>query len=174
MKQSRAMSLLESAISTAVGLVVAMAANAIILPWVGFPVTLQENAIIAAFMTAVSLARQFVMRRVFEALHIRHPVSPFMAAVIAERRRQIEQEGWSHEHDDGHAEGEIAKAGAAYLLHAAAGGLSRRPPDCWPWNRRWFKPDGFRRELVKGCALGVAEGEKFDRARRKRPRKLRP
>ena len=33
-----------------------------------------------------------------------------------------------------------------------------------------WKPAGFRRDIVKACALIVAEGEKFDRQRR--PRKL--
>lgn len=164
MKQSRAMSLLESGLSTLVGLGVAIAANAIILPALGFAITFQDNVVIAGFMTLVSIARQFVMRRVFEALHIRHPISPFMAAVIAERRRQIEQEGWSHKHDDDHYERELACAGAAYLVHA--GKTDPRPPRCWPWQKGWFKPAGFRRDLVKGCALGIAEGEKFDRSRR--------
>jgi len=35
-------------------------------------------------------------------LHIRRPNSAFINAVIAERFRQIEQEGWSIDHDDGH------------------------------------------------------------------------
>lgn len=165
MKQSRFMSLVETFASTAVGLGVAMLANAIILPALGFAITFQDNAIIAAFMTVVSLVRQFVMRRVFEALHIRNPISPFMAAVIAERRRQIEQEGWSAEHDEQHRQGEIAEAGAAYLMNA---GNKNFTPSCWPWGREWFKPAGFRRDLVKGCALGIAEGEKHDRNRRKR------
>lgn len=171
MKQSRLMSFLETGLSTLVGLAVAMAANAFILPALGFAITLQDNAIIAGFMTVVSIARGFVMRRLFEALQIRRPISPFMAAVIAERHRQIDQEGWSEEHDAEHAQGEIAKAGAAYLEAAGATGNSYAMfgvPRVWPWGREWFKPAGFRRDLVKGCALGIAEGEKFDRNRRNR------
>jgi hypothetical protein len=162
MKQSRLMSLVESAVNIAVGLGVAMIANAIILPALGFPITLAQNAIIAVFMTAVSLARSFALRRLFEALHIRRPLSPAMAAVIAERFRQVEAEGWSPEHDDEHAPGELAAAGACYAL-AAHDASSVHPPRGWRWADEWWKPAGFRRNLVKAAALILAEIEKFDR-----------
>ncbi|BBF93358.1 DUF7220 family protein [Blastochloris tepida] len=171
MKQSRAMSLLESIVNILVGLGVAMAANAIILPLLGFAISLQQNLQIAAFMTVVSILRSYALRRLFEALHIRHPISPFMLAVMAERRRQIEVEGWSPEHDDGVLPGSLAAAGASYALeaphHLSAGGAgqSARPPESWPWSRDWWKPTGFRRDLVKAGALIIAEGEKFDRRR---------
>jgi hypothetical protein len=126
-------------------------------------------------MTAISIARSYALRRLFEALHIRHPISPFLLAVMAERRRQIEVEGWTSEHDDGHDRGELAKAGAAYAAHAANSEpgygerivvVGERPPLLWPWSRDWWKPVGFRRDLVKACALICAEGERFDRSRR--------
>ena len=60
-------------------------------------------------MTAISIARGFLLRRLFEALHIRRPLSPFMQAVIAERVRQVEVEGWSSEHDDPAAPGRACK-----------------------------------------------------------------
>jgi hypothetical protein len=37
-------------------------------------------------------------------------------AIAAERRRQIEAEGWSAAHDDQHVNGELAGAAAAYAL----------------------------------------------------------
>lgn len=48
MRQSRLMSFVESLINIAVGIGVALVANAIILPALGFPVTLSQNLIIAA------------------------------------------------------------------------------------------------------------------------------
>jgi hypothetical protein len=165
MKQPRLMSCVESFVNIAVGLGVAMIANAVILPLVGFDVSLQQNAIIAGFMTVVSIVRSYGLRRLFEALHIRHPISPFMAAVIAERRRQIEVEGFAPEHDDEHRFGELARAGAAYLAHGNPG---HPPPDFWPWEPEWWKPRDVRRNLVRGCALGIAEGERFDRLRKRK------
>ena len=39
--------------------------------------------------------------------------------ITAERKRQIEVEGWSSEHDDVHTGGEMALAAAAYAAHSA-------------------------------------------------------
>jgi hypothetical protein len=58
--------------------------------------------------------------------------------VIAERQRQMSVEGWTREHDDReHGSGELARAAAAYALHAGSRfswGSSeyqrRVPPDC--------------------------------------------
>ena len=170
MKQSRLMSLVESVINIAVGLGVAMVANAIILPLVGFPISLAQNAIIAAFMTVISIARSFVLRRLFEALHIRHPLSPAMHAIIAERRRQIEIEGWDNDHDDRHERGELARAGAAYAV-SAAGPKTFAFKSIWPWDEEWWKPRDFRRDLVRAGALIIAELDKFERSRKTRRRK---
>ena len=87
MKQSRLMSFLESAISTAVGFGISFAAQVVFLPLLGVAVTLGQNFAFALIMTAISIARGFLLRRLFEALHIRRPLSPFMQAVIAERVR---------------------------------------------------------------------------------------
>ncbi|MGE3990353.1 DUF7220 family protein [Pseudorhodoplanes sp.] len=165
MKQSRLMSLVESLINIAVGLGVAMVANAIILPVLGFPITLAQNVMIAAFMTVVSIARSYVLRRLFEALHIRHPLSPGALAIVAERRRQIEAEGWTPEHDLAHAPGELAKAGASYALSLTERG--DLPPVTWPWSADWWKPTDHRRNLVKAGALILAELDRADHARKR-------
>ena len=171
MKQSKGMSLLESAINIMVGLGVALVANAIILPALGFPITLSQNLQIAAFMTVISIARSFALRRLFEALHIRLPISPFMAAVIAERHRQVAVEGFDAAHDDKEPTGTLALAGASYAYAASAAARTgdyeppRKPPLWWPFKQGWWKPDGFRRDLVKGCALIIAEGDRNDRDR---------
>lgn len=90
--------------------------------------------------------------------------------VIAERTRQIAQEGWSSEHDDDHADGEIALAAAAYAENTASGyddagtPLDDAPPITWPWAEKWWKPSNRRRDLVKAAALLLAEIERLDRA----------
>lgn len=82
--------------------------------------------------------------------------------VLAERRRQIEAEGWTPEHDDEHGAGEMAAAAACYALNAAGCGceVARN----WPWDGSWWKPTTSRRDLVKAGALILAEIERLDRA----------
>lgn len=166
MKQSKLMSLVESVVSILVGFGISVAAQAYFLPLFGVAISLHQNLMFAGVMTVISICRQFIMRRVFEALHIRRPLSPFMQAAVAERFRQKEVEGWSEEHDDKHKLGDLALAGASYAFEAGKGFTT--PPSIWPWTVDWYKPTGFRRDLVKGAALIIAEGEKFDRNRKRR------
>ena len=93
---------------------------------------------------------------------------PVVAEVAAERERQVSVEGWSQDHDDAHADYELALAAAAYALEAA----SWRPPPgdeaiiterIWPWDASWWKPKDPRRDLVRAAALIVAEIERLDR-----------
>jgi len=168
-KQSKLMSWVETCLNTAIGFAVAITAQILVFPLFGFNPPLSTNLYIGLIFTVVSIVRGFVLRRLFEALHIRRPLSAFMAAVVAERYRQIEQEGWSTDHDDEHAHGELAKAGGAYACFAGLPTTWQTPPSVWPWSAEWWKPAGFRRDLVKACALIIAEGEKFDR-NRKAPR----
>ncbi len=161
MKQSKLMSWVETCLNTGIGFAIAIAAQVLVFPLFGFNPPLSANFQIALIFTVISIVRGYVLRRLFEALHIRRPLSPFMQAVIAERFRQIEGEGWSADHDDAHATGDLAAAGAAYAVSSAA-----EPPRIWPWSPEWWKPAGLRRNWVKSAALIIAEGEKFDRARK--------
>lgn len=173
MKQSRLMSMLESIINVVVGFGIALVAQIVFLPMLGVTISLHQNLKFAVIMTVISIARSFILRRAFEAMRIRRPLSPFMQAVIAERFRQIEQEGWSLDHDDKHVPGELAAAGAVYALpdrEVIIGGVRIVPEFFWPWAKGWLKRDGDRRNLVKGCALIIAEGEKFDRSRGRKAR----
>jgi hypothetical protein len=165
MKQTRTMSLVEAIVSILVGFGISLLAQWFFLPLLGVTVDFKQNLVFALIMTVISIARQYGMRRIFEALHIRRPLSPFMQAVIAERIRQIESEGWSHEHDDHHDRGELAKAGSHYAFYA---GEDVEMPSTWPWDRSWWKPQNFRRDLVRAGALILAEGEKFDRLKTRR------
>lgn len=81
--------------------------------------------------------------------------------VLAERQRQISEEGWTPEHDDKkHLPGELELAAASYLC-ADEGSA---PPAIWPWDWSWWKPKDRRRNLVKAGALILAELERIDRA----------
>lgn len=101
--------------------------------------------------------------------------------ILAERRRQIEREGWSPEQDDRFVGGELLRAAAVYHEQAVHGGvrLVRRPtaypsrhgfigrvesvPLGWPWAARWWKPRGPRRDLERAGALCLAEIERLRR-----------
>jgi hypothetical protein len=167
LKQSRLMSWLESLINIVVGFGISLAAQMFFLPLIGVAIAFHQNLIFALIMTVISLLRSFVLRRVFEALHIRRPLSPFMQAVIAERFRQVDVEGWDAAHDAKHNRGEMARAGAAYALWNSGYARGSVRDQIWPWELEWWKPTGFRRDLVKSCALIVAEGEKFDGSRKR-------
>lgn len=82
--------------------------------------------------------------------------------VIVERDRQIEQEGWSLEHDDMQKEGHLAMAGAAYAL-AGQEGIGSKAVELWPWRVIDWKPKDRRRNLVRAAALIIAEIERGDR-----------
>lgn len=104
--------------------------------------------------------------------------------VLAERRRQIEAEGWTPEHDDKHEAGELARAGAYYAIHwigylhpdpiSAGEALETaihserydwfHKADClWPWQPTERNTKDPRRDLVRAAALILAEIERLDR-----------
>lgn len=105
-----------------------------------------------------------------ELLAARRTIEGAAGDVIAERQRQVETEGWTPEHDDEHAKGEMARAAACYVLVAAATlaplkTAARHVVEwLWPWDARWWKPTDRRRDLVKAGALIIAEIERLDRA----------
>lgn len=95
--------------------------------------------------------------------------------VLAERRRQIEKEGWTPEHDDSHFRCEMAQAAACYAVAASPVSIEREwvspdTPKDWPWHSSWWKPGFYRRNLVKAGALIIAEIERWDRLEAKRAR----
>lgn len=77
--------------------------------------------------------------------------------IVAERRRQIEVEGWTAEHDDEHAADELVWAAICYAapddvfvaenLDAEPGSVDVRLRDPWPssWDRKWDKRGRFSR-----------------------------
>lgn len=99
------------------------------------------------------------------------PIPKAAGDVLAERKRQIEAEGFDIFHDNEHDAGELASAGACYAVEAACKlhpydgiGTGGKTLPWWPWDRKWWKPKDPRRDLIRAAALIVAEIEKLDRA----------
>lgn len=67
--QTRLQSLLEAWINVIIGYVVALAAQIIVFPWYDIEVTISQNLQIGLIFTAVSIARSYLVRRLFNSLH---------------------------------------------------------------------------------------------------------
>jgi hypothetical protein len=92
--------------------------------------------------------------------------TPAAADVLAERQRQITDEGWTPAHDDKHTYGELVQAAADLCVD----GTDFRVVDMdgdqiigWGLNER--HKDDRRRQLVIAGALILAEIERLDRAK---------
>lgn len=122
---------------------------------------------------------EMLMRRVeqavFEAVGRHSPqliVSGVPGEIAEERKRQVEDEGYSEEHDDCHSRGELAFAAGCYAYTAGLAsciepddhGLQHIPSD-WPWDRKSWKPKDKHRNLIRAAALIIAEIERLDRIR---------
>lgn len=84
-----------------------------------------------------------------------------------ERKRQIEKEGWSPEHDDKHIHGELVMVAICYLLNVAFSfnPIQSKPDIWWPvnWDKKWWKPKSHLSNLVKAGALIAAEIDRLQR-----------
>lgn len=100
--------------------------------------------------------------------------------IAKERERQINEEGWSFNHDDNHVDDEMAFAAACYAIpelerdyiDTENGG---EIPALWPWKETWWKPEyepnlekkctvrGRIKELTKAGALIAAEIDRLIR-----------
>lgn len=114
-----------------------------------------------------------VVRTYIDAQPVTNPeTSSALKDVAAERQRQVEAEGWTPAHDDGHKEFELSRAAATYALWGTGvplngqrhvGSFRTKPYSIWPWGGEWWKPRDRRRNLVKAGALILAEIERLDR-----------
>ena len=68
MSQSRAMSFIEAATNVIVGYVLAIATQLAVFPFFGLEASLSEHLAIGAAFVMISLARGYVLRRIFELL----------------------------------------------------------------------------------------------------------
>lgn len=66
--QSKRNSAFEAVTNVAIGYLVSVLANVLILPLFGYNVTIGDSFAIGMAFTAVSLARSYVLRRVFNRL----------------------------------------------------------------------------------------------------------
>lgn len=85
-----------------------------------------------------------------------------------ERIRQIVDEGFDAEQDDGYDLCQLPRAAACYAvgyndLYVESPIADSDPVQVWPWDERWFKPSDERRNLIKAAALIVAEIDRLDR-----------
>lgn len=114
--------------------------------------------------------------------------------IAAERKRQVEVEGWTPEHDDHHHTGSMARAAACYAapILIYRGGCTRNSRDrlqvdfveVWPWDAKWDKRsprdgigrstpndpaeiDARIRDLEKAGALCAAEIDRLLRHKEK-------
>ena len=68
MSQSRKLSLIEVICSTAIGYGVAVLTQIIVFPLFAIEATIKDNLAIGAIFTGVSIARGYVMRRLFNRI----------------------------------------------------------------------------------------------------------
>ena len=71
MRQSRIMSMVEAATNVVVGYVLAIVTQIVVFPWFGIETGLTEHMAIGLAFVGVSLARGYLLRRVFEAIRMR-------------------------------------------------------------------------------------------------------
>lgn len=91
--------------------------------------------------------------------------------IAEERKRQIEVEGWTPEHDASHTEGQLAQAGAFYAfddetIHFINDTMGNDYHLAfWPFDLKWLKrtPDDRIKELQKAGALIAAEIDRLNR-----------
>lgn len=90
-----------------------------------------------------------------------------MRDFLAERIEQIDQHGFTPDHDLGHHPGELALAAASYL-NSAIDQLFHKPrepvrqPATWPWEGEAWRPGDARRNLVKAIAIAWATIDRLD------------
>lgn len=105
-------------------------------------------------------------------------ISPGVTAIAVERIRQMQEEGWTSDHDDQWKNGELAIAAACYAVYpervykqvnlVEGSGVEFRDP--WPWLPKFDKRPSagdHRRLLVMAGALIAAEIDRIDRERAK-------
>ena len=71
MTQSRAMSFVDAATNVVVGYVLAIATQIVVFPWFGIEAALGEHLAIGLAFVGVSLARGYLLRRLFETIRMR-------------------------------------------------------------------------------------------------------
>lgn len=69
MSQSKRQSLIESCLNVAIGFGVSLAAQVAVFPLFGIRIEMASNIAIGAIFTAISIARSYCVRRIFNRIH---------------------------------------------------------------------------------------------------------
>lgn len=133
-------------------------------------IELLENRISSNGIKCLTDAEASQIVSTIESLAAKAEPNDGISLIAAERQRQINQEGWTAEHDQQWTHGELALAAACYALPEdyryidTYEGSTILKDALWPWHPEWWKPtpNDREREIVKACALLLAE---FDRLR---------
>lgn len=99
-------------------------------------------------------------------------ISPGAALAVRERKRQIEEKGYSAKHDSAWKAGQLLRGAECYFLTddqrrwvTPRGGNA---PGKWPFVNDTFKPTGDRlHDLAKGVAMAIAEMDRIINERQK-------
>lgn len=83
--------------------------------------------------------------------------------IAAERLRQVEQEGWTPEHDDSHVRGELATVAAELVVDGTGAEVVSPDGDWDPWNLVVHHREDRIRQLVIAGALIAAEIDRLQR-----------
>lgn len=131
-----------------------------------------RNALVALAYYVTGQANAQMLYQALTGLLTEYPlgrpkkVDGFQAA-IAERHRQVSEEGFTAEKDDGYVVGELVAAAASYATAARislSGPVTGGPFAPWPFHNSWWKPSTDpRRNIDKAMALLAAERERLDR-----------
>lgn len=76
--------------------------------------------------------------------------------IRAERERQVNEEGYSLEHDRKHGGSQLHRAALSYVLTSGDHYPPGKPPPGWPWDVDAWKPKDWLRNLVRAGALEQA------------------
>ena len=87
MSQTKLQSAVETSVSTAVGFGISWLATLIVLPWFGHQPSVADGFGITVAFTVLSLARGYVLRRVFNHLHMVARPHPMAELRALQRRR---------------------------------------------------------------------------------------
>jgi hypothetical protein len=70
MKQSRRMSLVEAVANVALGYIIAVGTQLLVFPLFRLDVSIGDNLLIGGLFTIASIARSFLLRRMFERISV--------------------------------------------------------------------------------------------------------
>lgn len=87
--------------------------------------------------------------------------------IAAERRRQMTEECWTAEHDDGHVNRQLVDGAICYAYGESSMVNRTVCPVSWPWEAEWLKFDVEDpvRNLVKAGAMLAAEIDRLLRSK---------